>query len=119
VTIQEFQTWTREHEHRMGWHRLSRVQLLSHLFEEVGELAQSVNRVYEYRGDTRDDHLANIKMEVVDALWFIVKIADRFGVDVEEELSAFVSRADTWTVERHGSKLNNALAELRSELGME
>ena len=119
VTVHDFQVWTEEHDRRTGWNRLSRVQLVSHLLEEVGELARSVNRVYEYRGKTREEHLANMRTEVVDTLWFVFKLASRFGVDVEQELSSFVSRADSWTPDLHGAKLTNGLAELSAELAGE
>lgn len=116
MTIGEFQTWTREHEERMGWNQLTRVQLLAHLFEEAGELAQSVNRCYEYRDDTQETHQQNIKVEIVDVLWFVFKIANRFGVDAEHELSSFVGKADSWTVDRHGEKLSNAMEALQTEI---
>lgn len=116
MTIGEFQNWAREHEQRMGWDQFTRVQLLAHLFEEAGELAQSVNRCYEYQDETCGDHLENMKMEIVDVLWFVFKIADRFGVDVEHEITSFVERADSWTPDKHGHKLVNALDELRKEL---
>jgi NTP pyrophosphatase (non-canonical NTP hydrolase) len=116
VTFDEFQTWTRLHEKRTGWNRLTRIQLLAHLFEEAGELARSVNRTYEYRDKIQQEHIENIKIEIVDILWFVFKIADRFGVNVERELGLFAERADSWLPEKHGSKLRHALAALQEEL---
>ncbi len=116
MTLGEFQTWTRLHDKRTGWNRLTRIQLLAHLFEEAGELAQSVNRTYEYRDKIQQKHIHNIKIEIVDILWFVFKIADRFDVNVERELCSFVERADSWPQEKHGSKLLHALAALGEEL---
>jgi len=98
-----------------GGNRLTRIQLLSHLCEETGELARSINRVYEYRDETQKEHTENIRIEVVDILWFVFKIAERFSIDVESEVRSFVERADSWA-DRHGSKLENALESLKDEL---
>ena len=116
MTFNEFQTWTRLQDKRTGWNRLTRIQLLAHLFEEAGELARSVNRTYEYRDEIQQKHIDNIKMEVVDILWFVFKIADRFDVNVDAELCSFLERADSWPQEKHGSKLHHALAALEEEL---
>ena len=116
MTFKEFQNWTQLMDERTGWDRLTRVQLLSHLFEETGELARSINRVYEYRDEIQKDHIDNIKMEIVDVLWFLFKIAERFSIDVENEVISFTKRADSWTPNKHSFKLKNALESLEEEL---
>lgn len=116
MTFGEFQTWTRLQDEKTGWNRLTRIQLLAHLFEETGELAQSINRIYEYRDRIQQNHIDNVKMEITDILWFVFKIADRFSVDVENEIQSFVARADQWPREKHGSKLTYALTALEEEL---
>ena len=117
MDIKEFQEWTREFDETTGWELLTTPQLLAHLTEEVGELAQSINRTSEYRGEVRDQHLKNIGVELVDALWFLVKIANRFEVDLSTNLQAFVDRVNAWPPEKHQGKLENGLETLKRDLG--
>ena len=116
MTPTAFQAWTKTQDRKSGWEKLTTIQLVAHLFEEAGELARSVNRTYEYRGDVQQEHEENIKVEITDVLWFVMKIANRFGVDVDQEVSSFMKRADTWPDERHSSKLEYALESLKEEL---
>ena len=116
MTISDFQQWTKGLDEATKWDRLTTPQMLSHLMEEMGELARSVNRVQEYRGEVQKEHRENVKCELVDSLWFLVKIANRFGIDLETEVRMFVERADEWPVEKHQSKLIDGLESLDKEL---
>jgi NTP pyrophosphatase (non-canonical NTP hydrolase) len=103
------------------------LQLLSHLTEEVGEVAQSINRIYGY-ADEREAHLANLGRELMDVFWFLVKIANRFDVDLDVEAQNLIQRAGEWTAETRGKHrrelvaglqtLNEELATARSKLGI-
>jgi NTP pyrophosphatase (non-canonical NTP hydrolase) len=91
--IAEFQQWAKNTDRDTQWDLLTTLQLLSHLTEEVGELAQSINRIYGYPGE-EDVHLANLRGELVDVLWFLIKIANKFEVDLDTEVGCFVQRMD-------------------------
>jgi NTP pyrophosphatase (non-canonical NTP hydrolase) len=43
--IAEFQQWVKDADDQSQWSCLTTLQLLSHLTQEVGELAQSINRI--------------------------------------------------------------------------
>ncbi len=116
MTIDDFQSWTRSRDAQTGWDRLPLAQLVSHLSEEVGELVRSINRVYEYRGDVRDEHVRNISVELVDAAWFLFKIANRFGVSLDDALASFARREDSLPPDKYESQLLNALQALGDEL---
>ena len=116
MTIAEFQQWTKDVDRDTQWELLTTVQVVCHLTEEVGELAQSINRIYEYTGEVREKYLANLSGELVDTLWFLVKIANRFDVDLDAEVKSFVERADQWPVEKHHGKLVEGLKTLNREL---
>jgi NTP pyrophosphatase (non-canonical NTP hydrolase) len=118
MMIAEFQQWTRDMDRDTQWELMTTLQALSHLAEEVGELAQSINRIYEYTGEVQEKHLANLRGELVDVLWFLIKIANKFEVDLDAEIESFVKRADQWPVEKHRSKLVEGLRALDKELLM-
>jgi NTP pyrophosphatase (non-canonical NTP hydrolase) len=116
VTIAEFQQWTRDFDKNTQWELLTTAQVVCHLTEEVGELAQSINRIYEYTGEVRENYLANLSGELVDTFWFLIKIANRSDVDLDAEVKSFVERANQWPREKHYSKLVEGLRTLDKEL---
>jgi len=127
MDIAAFQQWVTDADGDTQWNCLTTPQLLSHLTEEVGEVAQSVNRIYGY-ADEREAHLANLGRELMDVFWFLVKIANRFDVDLDAEAQSLVQRAGEWTpetIEKHRRELvaglqtlNEELAAARSKLGI-
>jgi NTP pyrophosphatase (non-canonical NTP hydrolase) len=116
--IDEFQQWVKDADDETQWNCLTTPQLLSHLTEEVGELASSINRIYGYV-EEREAHLASLGREVMDVFWFLIKIANRFDVDLDVEAQGFVQRAGEWSVEmvrKHRGELIASLQALDQEL---
>jgi len=116
--IAEFQQWVKDADDETQWNLLTTLQLLSHLTEEVGELARSINRIYGY-AEEKEEHLASLGREVMDVFWFLVKIANRFDVDLDAEVQGLVKRADGWsmeTISQHRRELVEALRTLDKEL---
>ena len=50
MQITEFQRWVEKTDNDTQWNLLTTLQILSHLTEEVGEVAQSINRIYAKSG---------------------------------------------------------------------
>ena len=116
--IAEFQRWVKDADDQSQWSCLTALQLLSHLTEEVGELARSINRIYGY-AEEKEAHLENLRREVIDVFWFLVKIANRFDVDLDAEMRSFVLRArerPAEVVEQDRSELIAGLRALDHEL---
>ena len=116
--IAEFQQWARDADDETQWSCLTTLQLLSHLTEEMGELARSINRIYGYV-EEREEHLAGLGREVMDVFWLLVKIANRFDVDLDAEAQGFVKRTGEWsreTIEKHRNELIASLQALDQEL---
>jgi NTP pyrophosphatase (non-canonical NTP hydrolase) len=111
--IVEFQQWVKDTDDETQWSCLTSLQLLSHLTEEVGELARSINRAYGYV-EEREAHLANLGHEVMDVFWFLVKIANRFDVDLDAEAQDFIQRAGEWTTETVGKHRRELIASLQA-----
>ena len=65
-------------------------------------------------------HIAAFQQWVkMDVFWLLVKIANRFDVDLDAEAQGFVQRADEWTaetVERYHNELIAGLQALDQEL---
>ena len=116
--IAEFQQWVKDADRETQWELVTTLQLLCHLTEEVGELAQAINRIYGY-AEERDKCLANLGSEIVDVFWFLIKIANRFGVDLDLKAQDLVRRADGWPadrIERYRRRLIDSLRTLDGEL---
>ena len=67
MQITEFQRWVEKTDNDTQWNLLTTLQILSHLTEEVGEVAQSINRIYGYE-EEREEHLANLGRELMGVL---------------------------------------------------
>jgi NTP pyrophosphatase (non-canonical NTP hydrolase) len=111
--IAEFQQWVREVDDETQWNCLTTPQLLSHLTEEVGELARSINRILSY-AEEKDEHLANLGHELMDVFWFLVKISNRFDLDLDAETRSFVQRAGNRSAETAEKYRDELIAGLRS-----
>ena len=120
MDIAQFQQWVKDTDDETQWNCLTTLQLLSHLTEEVGEVARAINRIYGYV-EEREAHLASLGHEVMDVFWFLVKIANRFDVDLDTEAQDLVQRAGEWTTEtvgKHRRELVAGLQALNEELSV-
>jgi NTP pyrophosphatase (non-canonical NTP hydrolase) len=116
MQIAEFQRWTQDTDKKTRWDLITTPQLVSHLTEELGEIARSVNRVYGYADEkVKREHRANLGLELVEALWFLLKIANRFGIDLDVESSDFIENADEWQ-DKYLDDLVSSLQALDQEL---
>ncbi len=111
MQIAEFQRWTKNTDRETQWDLITTPQLVSHQTEEIGEDAQSVNRIYGYsEEEEKQSHRANLGLELVEAFWFLHKIANRFGIDLDAEASDFIENADEW----QGKYLDDLMSSLRA-----
>ena len=116
MKISEFQQWTKDTDRATKWDLLTTIQIMSHLTEEMGELAQSINRINDYKGEIQEKHSANLKRELVDVFWFLVKIANRYDVSLEDGVEDLVKRANSWPIDQYRSQLKEGLISLDKEL---
>ena len=116
MQIAEFQRWTKDTDKDTQWDLITTLQLVSHLTEEIGEVAQSVNRIYGYaEKEERQRHQANLRLELVEAFWFLTKIANKLDVDLDTEVESSVKGANEW-VGKHSSDLISSLWTLDREM---
>ena len=116
MRIAEFQRWTKDTDRETQWDLITTPQLISHLAEEIGEVARSVNRTYGYADEkVKREHQANLGLELVEALWFLLKIANRFDIDLDAEASDFIETANEWQ-DKYLDNLMSGLQALDREL---
>jgi len=113
MQIGEFQQWVKDADDESQWSCLTTLQLLSHLTEEVGEVARAINRIYGY-AEEREAHLANLGREAMDVFWFLIKIANRFGIDLDAQAQGFIQRAGEWSVDMAGKHRSELIAGLQA-----
>jgi NTP pyrophosphatase (non-canonical NTP hydrolase) len=87
------------------------------LTEEVGELAQVLNRIYDDSGE-KEKHLANLRSELVDVYWLLNKIANKYDVELDIEVQDFVQRAKSGLPEKYRHELLARLQALDQELAV-
>lgn len=114
MQIAEFQQWTKNTDGNTQWDLITTPQLVSHLTEEIGEVAQSVNRICGH-AEEKHEHRANLGLELVEAFWFLLKIANRFSIDLDAEAGDFVESADEWQ-DKYSDDLMSSLRALDREL---
>lgn len=87
--MREYQRYIDELEARHGWLDVDLVHNCFLLGEEVGELFKAVRRyekIFAQEGEEEAvaDHRADVAEEIVDVLNYLLAIANRLDVDVEE-----------------------------------
>jgi len=95
MQIREYQTWLRAYDVARGWDRISPSHTFLHLIEEIGEVAREVEYLEGYR-DADDRGAARLRLagELADAMTFLYKLAYQCGVDLEDALTANMSKAE-------------------------
>ena len=93
--IREYQAWLHAYDEARGWDKISPSHSFVHLIEEVGEIAREVEYVEGYRdADDPTEVSARLAEELADAATFLFKLAYQCGVDLEDALSANMSKAE-------------------------
>ena len=91
--LTDFQQWLKKRDRETQWDLQTTMQITSHLTEEVGELVQSLNRIYRNTGK-RTEHLTNLGDELVDVFWLLARIANKFEIDLDEKVQVFIQRME-------------------------
>jgi len=60
------------------------LEQMAQLSEEIGEVARVLNRMYGHKNAKTDEEMKNLKEELVDAMFPIICIANREGINLEE-----------------------------------
>lgn len=84
-TLQSFQHFIKELEAERGWTEQSLMRKCFGLGEEMGELFKAVRKIEKVGLEVGKDHPAdNVGEELADCLIYLLAIANRLNIDMEE-----------------------------------
>ena len=90
AAMKDYQRYVHELETMHGWLDVDLVHNCFLMGEEVGELFKAVRRALKMfeqgdrDGDARDDRRQEVADEIVDVMNYLLAIANRLDIDVEE-----------------------------------
>jgi len=95
MNISDYQCWLREYDWRRGFDLVQPSQVVVHLLEELGEIAREVLYAEGYRDPSeRTDAVGRLAEELADALIFLTKLANCYGIDLAEAVRASQAKAE-------------------------
>jgi NTP pyrophosphatase (non-canonical NTP hydrolase) len=75
---------------------LTRYYTLSQLMEEVGEVARCVTLIESNRDKvskpSKDEALENLKLELGDVLWNVLKLASAYNIELDESIRNTINK---------------------------
>ena len=82
-----------------GWDKNSVTEVFLLFSEEIGELAKAIRKHSGFKGDKKPDNKDNLVEEFADVLNYLLELANRFDVNLEEAYRTKHSINDTrvWT----------------------
>ncbi len=75
---------------------------LARLSEEVGELAREVNHRFGQKTKKKEEPEGDLGMEMADILFVLICMANREGIELEEEFERMMTKVES----RDGSRWN-------------
>jgi len=82
-SIKEITERIREFCEKRNWSHSNPTGLLTATFCELGELAEHYQWQKEFKNFT-DEEKKEISYEFVDVLWYLLRLADKSGIDIEK-----------------------------------
>jgi len=126
-SLSQWQAWAGEFDRVRGWDATDASQVVTHLVEELGEVAREVLRLEGYKGANQEAGQA-LAGELADLLLMVFKLAAQTGLDlgaavaakgVELEGRFTVSRSREETRRFLEARIEAARARLRGLAGEE
>lgn len=97
LTFRGYQAWFDEYDRLRDWERILPAHQVVHLAEEVGEIARLVLRLDGYRDlppEARARTIDELALEINDAIVFLTKIANTYGIDLDETMRRGQAKAE-------------------------
>ncbi len=83
ISIKDFTSQIRKFCDARGWTHSNPTGLLTATFTELGELAEHYQWQKEFKEFTEEEK-TEIGYEFVDVLWYLFRLADKSGIDIEK-----------------------------------
>lgn len=87
-TLADFQEYEKEMEEVRGFSEQTVVQKCLLLGEEVGELFKAIRKFEGVKIDNHNSKIGDIPEELADILIFVLSIANKYDIDLEEAFRA-------------------------------
>ncbi|ODS42347.1 MAG: hypothetical protein MSIBF_03200 [Candidatus Altiarchaeales archaeon IMC4] len=97
TTIKKAQEEVADYDKKYGWDDDGAEYITIHMTEELGEIARRILRHGGYKKERFDEK--ELAEEITDLLYLTLKLANKFGIDVEKEWDG-----DMWC--RYEKKVN-------------
>jgi NTP pyrophosphatase (non-canonical NTP hydrolase) len=102
LTFATYQQWFRDYDAARGLDADRPLESLTHLSEEIGEIARHLLRlegVKSMKDDPRDAEIAALALELSDAFVFLTKLANHYGIEWDATIKAGMEKAEArWDV---------------------
>ena len=96
MDIGAFQKWFAAYDKERSLDLVETSQVAVHLMEEAGEIAREVLYLEGYRNpDDRVDAASRLSGEIGDAIVFLTKIAQHYGIDLDTVMHDIVTKAES------------------------
>ncbi len=83
MTLKQLTERIREFCEERGWSHSNPTGLISSTLVEMGELAEHYQWQKEFKSFTKEEK-KEISYEFVDVMWYLIRLADKSGIDLEE-----------------------------------
>lgn len=97
MTFNDYQLWFQEYDARRDLDTDPPLMSLSHLTEEIGEIARHILRLEGVKPMDNADRSAEISelaLELTDAFVFLTKLANSYGIEWEEAIARSIIKAE-------------------------
>lgn len=96
-TLKDFQTYVAETVKQRGFDKETTPELFMLFLEECGELAKAARKTQHIKTDAHSDEF-KLAHELADVLWYVVVLANKCNVDLEQAFRAKeeLNKQRTW-----------------------
>ncbi len=83
-TLNQMQEHLGEFCRQKGWDKISVTEVFLLFSEEIGELAKEIRKQTGFKGEKVPENKDNMTEEFADVLNYLMELANRFGIDLEQ-----------------------------------
>ena len=97
MTFGEYQQWFQAYDAARGLDADPPLMSLSHLTEEMGEIARHILRLEGVKpmdDADRSGEISDLALELTDAFVFLTKLANSYGIEWEEAIARSIVKAE-------------------------
>lgn len=98
TNLTQIQKQVNEYDRKYGWDRDEVGHIVLHMSEELGEISRRILRYEGYK--TEEFSKKELAEELIDLLYLILKLANKFDIDLDDEWNSMWERYEKKTSRR-------------------